>query len=199
MQRSYKYAHTARANLPAPEENSHRPARAAGIIRPTTARPAHDPHCRDRRRPAHQQPVGRVDAQRRAASSSTSGSPATRPKPRWPASTTTRWCWTSNWAASAMRAWPSSTPSTSCQGTPVLVVSAMPAAIYRSIMKALDAWDYLQKTTFLKTDFIETFSTSCATQRRPRSAPLLPRGRRPGAGPAVATHPTRRGERINRP
>ena len=33
-------------------------------------------------------------------------------------------------------------------GTPVLVVSAMPATIYRSIMKALDAWDYLQKTTF---------------------------------------------------
>lgn len=30
-------------------------------------------------------------------------------------------------------------------GTPVLVVSAMPAAVYRSIMKALDAWDYLQK------------------------------------------------------
>jgi DNA-binding response OmpR family regulator len=29
--------------------------------------------------------------------------------------------------------------------TPVLVVSAMPATIYRSIMKALDAWDYLQK------------------------------------------------------
>ncbi|MEF8724735.1 MAG: response regulator [Candidatus Accumulibacter delftensis] len=34
------------------------------------------------------------------------------------------------------------------RGTPVLVVSAMPATIYRSIMKALDAWDYLQKTTF---------------------------------------------------
>ena len=43
------------------------------------------------------------------------------------------------------------------QGTPVLVVSAMPAAIYRSIMKALDAWDYLQKTTFDEADFIETF------------------------------------------
>ncbi len=43
------------------------------------------------------------------------------------------------------------------QGTPVLVVSAMPAAIYRSIMKALDAWDYLQKTTFEESDFIETF------------------------------------------
>jgi DNA-binding response OmpR family regulator len=41
--------------------------------------------------------------------------------------------------------------------TPVLVVSAMPAAIYRSIMKALDAWDYLQKTTFEEADFIETF------------------------------------------
>lgn len=43
------------------------------------------------------------------------------------------------------------------RGTPVLVVSAMPAAIYRSIMKALDAWDYLQKTAFDEADFIETF------------------------------------------
>lgn len=42
-------------------------------------------------------------------------------------------------------------------GTPVLVVSAMPAAIYRSIMKALDAWDYLQKTAFDEAEFIETF------------------------------------------
>ncbi|MCW5636735.1 MAG: response regulator transcription factor [Rubrivivax sp.] len=41
-------------------------------------------------------------------------------------------------------------------GTPVLVVSAMPAALYRSIMKALDAWDYLQKTTFDESEFIET-------------------------------------------
>ena len=40
------------------------------------------------------------------------------------------------------------------QGTPVLVVSAMPAAIYRSIMKALDAWDYLQKTTFDEAEFV---------------------------------------------
>jgi two-component system, OmpR family, response regulator ChvI len=42
-------------------------------------------------------------------------------------------------------------------GTPVLVVSAMPAAVYRSIMKALDAWDYLQKTTFEESDFVDTF------------------------------------------
>ncbi len=41
-------------------------------------------------------------------------------------------------------------------GTPVLVVSAMPAAVYRSIMKALDAWDYLQKTQFDEVEFIET-------------------------------------------
>ena len=41
--------------------------------------------------------------------------------------------------------------------TPVLVVSAMPATIYRSIMKALDAWDYLQKATFEEADFIDTF------------------------------------------
>jgi len=43
------------------------------------------------------------------------------------------------------------------RGTPVLVVSAMPAAIYRSIMKALDAWDYLQKATFEEVEFVETF------------------------------------------
>lgn len=43
------------------------------------------------------------------------------------------------------------------RGTPVLVVSAMPAVIYRGIMKALDAWDYLQKTTFEEPDFIDTF------------------------------------------
>jgi DNA-binding response OmpR family regulator len=56
-------------------------------------------------------------------------------------------------------------------GTPVLVVSAMPAAIYRSIMKALDAWDYLQKTTFEEADFIETFLEILrAAQRRPAAA-----------------------------
>ncbi len=43
------------------------------------------------------------------------------------------------------------------RGTPVLVVSAMPATIYRSIMRALDAWDYLQKATFEEADFVDTF------------------------------------------
>lgn len=57
-------------------------------------------------------------------------------------------------------------------GTPVLVVSAMPAAIYRSIMKALDAWDYLQKTTFDEADFVETFLDilRATRDRQPHSA-----------------------------
>ena len=57
------------------------------------------------------------------------------------------------------------------QGTPVLVVSAMPAAIYRSIMKALDAWDYLQKTTFDEADFVETFLDILRATRDKASVP----------------------------
>ena len=81
-------------------------------------------------------------------------------------------------------------------GTPVLVVSAMPAAIYRSIMKALDAWDYLQKTAFEEAEFSETFLEIL------RSAP-------PKAAPPVAAElsldPLKqaaalwRGQRVNLP
>ncbi|MES2960136.1 MAG: response regulator [Pseudomonadota bacterium] len=86
------------------------------------------------------------------------------------------------------------------QGTPVLVVSAMPAAIYRSIMKALDAWDYLQKTTFEEADFIETFLDILRTTQaaQPAAAPAA-------AGDALVLDPlwqrtpTWRGERINLP
>ena len=56
------------------------------------------------------------------------------------------------------------------QGTPVLVVSAMPAAIYRSIMKALDAWDYLQKTTFDEAEFVETFLDILRSARAQKGA-----------------------------
>ena len=89
------------------------------------------------------------------------------------------------------------------QGTPVLVVSAMPAAIYRGIMKALDAWDYLQKTTFSETDFIDTFLDIV------RAAKSKPGGGNAGSGAASAAElsldplrqrtPTWRGERINLP
>ena len=58
-------------------------------------------------------------------------------------------------------------------GTPVLVVSAMPAAVYRSIMKALDAWDYLQKTTFEESDFIDTF-LDLLRNAKPKAAAAVP-------------------------
>ena len=75
------------------------------------------------------------------------------------------------------------------QGTPVLVVSAMPAAIYRSIMKALDAWDYLQKTTFEEADFIETFLEILRVARSGKAAEApAGAGRGTLARPAVAAH-----------
>jgi len=87
-------------------------------------------------------------------------------------------------------------------GTPVLVVSAMPAAIYRSIMKALDAWDYLQKTTFDEAEFVETFLDILRTAR------LREPAAKPAARPAEdSLHldplwqrtPMWRGQRINLP
>ena len=94
------------------------------------------------------------------------------------------------------------------KGTPVLVVSAMPAAVYRSIMKALDAWDYLQKTTFEEPEFIETFldvlRASKAKQARkaePVSAPppaaTLPKELQ--LDPLWQRSPMWRGERVNLP
>ena len=88
------------------------------------------------------------------------------------------------------------------RGTPVLVVSAMPATIYRSIMKALDAWDYLQKTSFSESDFIDTFldilraarsrqADSGGAQAAPAEELTL--------DPLWQRTPTWRGERINLP
>jgi DNA-binding response OmpR family regulator len=88
------------------------------------------------------------------------------------------------------------------QATPVLVVSAMPATIYRSIMKALDAWDYLQKATFEESDFIETFleilraakDKSAAKEGAPAVA-----GNELSVDPLRQRNPIWRGERINLP
>jgi DNA-binding response OmpR family regulator len=87
-------------------------------------------------------------------------------------------------------------------GTPVLVVSGMPASIYRSIMKALDAWDYLQKSDFVEREFVETFLEMLReVQGRARVAP-------PDAGaptgelsldPLRQNSPIWRGQRINLP
>ena len=81
--------------------------------------------------------------------------------------------------------------------TPVLVVSAMPATIYRSIMKALDAWDYLQKATFEEVDFIDTFldmlrSVKERKQPAPAAAEL-------SMDPLRQRSPIWRGHRINLP
>jgi two-component system, OmpR family, response regulator ChvI len=86
-------------------------------------------------------------------------------------------------------------------GVPVLVVSAMPAAIYRSIMKALDAWDYLQKTTFEEADFIETFLEilRVARERKAQQPPAQQPAGELSLDPLWQRTPTWRGERINLP
>ncbi|MBW8315225.1 MAG: response regulator [Hydrogenophaga sp.] len=86
------------------------------------------------------------------------------------------------------------------QGTPVLVVSAMPAAIYRSIMKALDAWDYLQKTTFEERDFIETFLDILRVSRKQAAVatPAAPADEL-SLDPLWQRTPIWRGQRINLP
>lgn len=85
-------------------------------------------------------------------------------------------------------------------GTPVLVVSAMPATIYRSIMKALDAWDYLQKTTFEEADFIDTFLEILrASRQRNHDKPSLPAGDELSIDPLRQSTPLWRGKRVNLP
>jgi DNA-binding response OmpR family regulator len=87
-------------------------------------------------------------------------------------------------------------------GTPVLVVSAMPAAIYRSIMKALDAWDYLQKTTFDEAEFVETFLDILRTARlrEPASKPTAKATDNSlQLDPLKQRTPMWRGQRINLP
>jgi DNA-binding response OmpR family regulator len=84
---------------------------------------------------------------------------------------------------------------------PVLVVSAMPAAFYRSIMKALDAWDYLQKTTFEQADFIETFLEilRVARERKAQQAAAPAAADELALDPLWQRTPTWRGARINLP
>lgn len=75
---------------------------------------------------------------------------------------------------------------------PVLVVSGMPADLYRGVMKALDAWDYLQKPVG-EHDLIETLLDILRTSQRPVES---------GAGtlhldPLRQAKPTWQGQRLN--
>jgi two-component system response regulator ChvI len=88
------------------------------------------------------------------------------------------------------------------QGTPVLVVSAMPATIYRSIMKALDAWDYLQKTTFEESDFVDTLLDilrEAKARQAQHAAPATPKASELSLDPLWQRNATWRGERLNLP
>ena len=87
------------------------------------------------------------------------------------------------------------------RATPVLVVSGMPAAIYRSIMKALDAWDYLQKSDFDEGEFIETFLEMLrAIKRKPVIvAQMSESDSELRLDPLRQTSPMWRGQRINLP
>ncbi|HMW54885.1 MAG TPA: response regulator [Accumulibacter sp.] len=86
------------------------------------------------------------------------------------------------------------------RGTPVLVVSAMPATIYRSIMKALDAWDYLQKTTFSEADFIDTFLEILRAARdRSHGKASVSAGDELSLDPLRQSTPLWRGKRVNLP
>jgi DNA-binding response OmpR family regulator len=92
------------------------------------------------------------------------------------------------------------------RGTPVLVVSGMPASIYRSIMKALDAWDYLQKSDFDESEFVETFLEMLrAVQEKSAAAaaaaapPVADLAAELSLDPLRQSSPLWRGQRINLP
>ncbi|MDL5031063.1 response regulator [Pelomonas sp. APW6] len=85
------------------------------------------------------------------------------------------------------------------QGTPVLVVSAMPAAIYRGIMKALDAWDYLQKTSFDEAEFTETFLDILRAARARAPSPVPDTATALQLDPLWQRSPLWKGQRINLP
>jgi DNA-binding response OmpR family regulator len=66
-------------------------------------------------------------------------------------------------------------------------------------MKALDAWDYLQKTTFEEADFIETFLEILRVAKSTQPAQVAPAKEELSLDPLWQRTPMWRGQRINLP
>jgi len=82
--------------------------------------------------------------------------------------------------------------ATKSRSVPVLVVSAMPADLYRGVMKALDAWDYLQKPVG-EHDFNQTLLSMLAGDDGKAHAEEDPLH----IDPLISAHPTWKGQRLN--
>ena len=83
--------------------------------------------------------------------------------------------------------------ATRARPVPVLVVTGMPADLYRGVMKELDAWDYLQKPVG-EHDFIQTLlhiHKLSSRQTKASSAGEL------HIDPLTQAKPTWKGERLN--
>lgn len=82
--------------------------------------------------------------------------------------------------------------ATRTRPVPVLVVTGMPADLYRGVMKALDAWDYLQKPVG-EHDFNQTLLSMlnvAAKQKSDAESPLF-------IDPLTQAKPTWKGQRLN--
>jgi two-component system response regulator ChvI len=82
--------------------------------------------------------------------------------------------------------------ATKARPVPVLVVSGMPADLYRGVMKALEAWDYLQKPVG-EHDFNQTLLSMLSATAKPPA----PQDDRLLIDPLTQAKPTWKGKRLN--
>lgn len=82
--------------------------------------------------------------------------------------------------------------ATKSRDVPVLVVSGMDAGLYRGVMKALDAWDYLRKP-LEEHDFKQIVLQMLADSAKRKSAVVD----HLHIDPLTTAHPTWRGQRLN--